>query len=1229
MKICKLRLKNLNSLKGEWEIDFSKAPFDEAGVFAIVGPTGAGKSTLLDAICLALYHRTPRMAVSASENELMTRHTAECMAEVEFEIKGKGYRAFWSQRRARGVSDGNLQPISCELSERDGTIITTKINEKITKIADLTGLDFGRFTKSMLLAQGGFSAFLNASPNDRAELLEELTGTEIYGDVSKWVFEKHKQEKQAIAALESANEQRQLLSDDELDELKQQERLLEVQAKASADLLKNQQKSLSWLNNKERLAQQKTQIFQEVERAAQALAEFTPQQTQLEQALRAQRLQPSYEKWQGLAEGLNQQSSEITHLNAAQAHLETQQQKAEQGAQQAAQQLTQARSDADALNEKINNEIQPLLAREKVAQSQFEEAQARLTQVQQKHLTQQAQIDELKAKQINIEQACLKSETILSQWSSPEIIESQLSSWQHQAQAIASNGGACVAHEQSINIFNKEYQNAKAQSESHNAKLAQDQLAIKDTQQQLAEVTADFMTLSSQQSMEEWRQGYHQAQWRQQYAQHLWKQTSQYQEQVRQLADIDASLEAMTSQIAQQNNHLLQQRARYKEKQEHLNVAVKLVEAERHIFALNQLRETLAEHDACPLCGSAEHDFSQAQYQEASDSQEALQRLTAELELLTSNGQRLSSELDQLRAKLEWSQQQRNLMAETLQTSRAELEETRAHLNLEDDVDVLDQDQVSAFVRGIDEQWQDLTQSAPRLNELNQVRLGLDEDLQALNLACQASQQHCVQSASQCQLLWQSLESERKIWQQKQSEQAQLVASLQTDMHQAAVPESYLVLPLNDALPQLQLAMNEWRDSKKGYQTLLQQKEQLTYELKMLLESAEESQQQESDARAKVAEVNLNLSELAASLKVLLGDHSLMSLKQTAQQKLDAAVLAEKQASEVLQQALQDLVSSKATLAALVKSQAALQEDCDKAEAHWQRVLLEEGFKESEQWLAACLPNEKIAELQERGQALKDSLSQQQVLLKQVQQSYDQHLELQPEDTLLADISLEQISEKVAELESLRETQHREWGVVTQKIKEELSRRDQAKSSAQILAERRDAMLHLERLNYLIGSADGAKFRRFAQGLTLDHLVYLSNQHLLVLHKRYQLQRKSDEALALSVVDTWQANASRDTKTLSGGESFLVSLALALALSDLVSHKTSIDSLFLDEGFGTLDNETLESALDALDNLQSSGKTIGIISHIQALKERISVQIRLTKQGGLGVSRLSAEFAVK
>jgi DNA repair protein SbcC/Rad50 len=161
-----------------------------------------------------------------------------------------------------------------------------------------------------------------------------------------------------------------------------------------------------------------------------------------------------------------------------------------------------------------------------------------------------------------------------------------------------------------------------------------------------------------------------------------------------------------------------------------------------------------------------------------------------------------------------------------------------------------------------------------------------------------------------------------------------------------------------------------------------------------------------------------------------------------------------------------------------------------------------------------------------------------------------------------------------------------------------------------------------QHLDGLIGSARGDKFRKFAQGLTLDHLLYLANRHLDRLHARYLLKRKASGELELEIIDGWQGDVSRDTRTLSGGESFLVSLALALALSDLVSHKTSIDSLFLDEGFGTLDGDTLEIALDALDSLNASGKMIGVISHVEALKDRIATQIRIEKGGGIGHSRL-------
>ncbi len=154
------------------------------------------------------------------------------------------------------------------------------------------------------------------------------------------------------------------------------------------------------------------------------------------------------------------------------------------------------------------------------------------------------------------------------------------------------------------------------------------------------------------------------------------------------------------------------------------------------------------------------------------------------------------------------------------------------------------------------------------------------------------------------------------------------------------------------------------------------------------------------------------------------------------------------------------------------------------------------------------------------------------------------------------------------------------------------------------------------KLSSLIGSADGKKFSRFAQGLTLARLTELANRHLIKLSDRYSILKTPEKDLDLQIIDGYQADVVRPMSTLSGGESFLVSLALALGLSDLASRKVQINSLFIDEGFGTLDSDTLDVAISALENLQADGKAIGIISHVDALKERIGTQIQVSKQPG-------------
>ena len=165
--------------------------------------------------------------------------------------------------------------------------------------------------------------------------------------------------------------------------------------------------------------------------------------------------------------------------------------------------------------------------------------------------------------------------------------------------------------------------------------------------------------------------------------------------------------------------------------------------------------------------------------------------------------------------------------------------------------------------------------------------------------------------------------------------------------------------------------------------------------------------------------------------------------------------------------------------------------------------------------------------------------------------------------------------------------------------------------------------LKWELLDKYIGDATGKKFGTFAQGLTLNRLIALSNRRLLELSDRYLLDKPSEqEEDELMIIDSYMGNEMRSVKTLSGGETFLISLSMALALSDLASKNIKLESLFIDEGFGTLDPETLDLALSTLEKIQQEGqKNIGIISHVESIKERISTQIRL-ERNNRGFSRI-------
>ena len=211
-----------------------------------------------------------------------------------------------------------------------------------------------------------------------------------------------------------------------------------------------------------------------------------------------------------------------------------------------------------------------------------------------------------------------------------------------------------------------------------------------------------------------------------------------------------------------------------------------------------------------------------------------------------------------------------------------------------------------------------------------------------------------------------------------------------------------------------------------------------------------------------------------------------------------------------------------------------------------------------------------------------------------------------------------ELNAKFALISSLNQ----ELGIIKEKLESNAKAKDEMKDKLTHLDAQKKELERFSLLHELIGSSDGKKFRNFAQGLSFEIMIAQANIQLEKMTDRYILVRDQKNNLALNILDNYQAGEIRSTKNLSGGESFIVSLALALGLSKMASANVQVDSLFLDEGFGTLDEEALETALSVLSNLKDDGKLIGVISHIPALKDRIPVQIKL-QSSSLGRSSIS------
>ncbi len=1221
MKILTLRLKNINSLKGEWKIDFTKPDFVNNGLFAITGPTGAGKTTLLDAICLALYHQTPRLQVSASENELMTRHTSESLAEVEFEVKGKIYRSFWSQRRARGKVDGRLQAPQVELAIANGEIITTKINDKLKQISDITGLDFARFTRSMLLAQGGFAAFLEASANERAELLEELTGTEIYGEISRRVFARKRDEEEKLRLLQARIEGIKLLFPEQIVEFEQEQSLLaqqqiDVHGRQNTLLLQKQ-----WL---EAIAAKQTLVADNRSRCEQAEEQLTAQASELkklEECLPALEIRSVWDVLKTTSATLDKQQNAFTQLSNEQHKVNSELQREQSRLQDAEHALGKSREQQREMENLLVSQVIPLDSEIRQLQLQQKEATTALVQQQNAVNEKTTQLKALQSEQEQARQTMTKAEQYLQTHSHCQNMGEQLSGWKQQLHSREQLHGTLRQIQKQTCELTEQQTTLGRQLTQQEQIVAAATLTLKTAESQMQDLDNRYQQSLGDHDEAHWRERFGEFQHQRLAIQNLSALLEQNREEGLNLHQLQQGLIAQQTTLKQRQQELEQFRAQYRKEQQWLKDLDTQVLQEQTIAGLSEHRNHLQPGEACPLCGSPEHPAIE-QYQQIAPSNTARRRdekvqLLAELE---TQGRAMGTEVTRLETRIETDTKAIEEVSARIGKSLNRWRELCVELRVE--LSINNREGVEHWLNKRRTEGENLHSLVQRLDALN----GECQKVQKQQSDLREKLKDADHKHEIIQHRIGELDGKLKELAVQQQQQSQSLTALEQSIRETLSSLS-LTLPelteQNAWLTEQQSSWQQYQLSQKQHVDAQRELDRLTGEVSLVTQAVQQhtGDVQKAQEHSKTTESNLN--QKLAQRQSLFGDKAIDGERLRLQ---DVVKSVEQALLSVRTQCVQ-LAERASSLSGSVRQ---LQGDIDELLVHqkqagseWERALNNSPFADEQAFTTALLPADQRAGLEQ----LKRTLDQQRDSAKALLMQAENELETLQKQAL-TDQELTTVAEALSHATAAYEQIKDRLKEISMILKQNQENRNSQSETLNHITRQRETLALWEHLNNLIGSAKGDKFRKYAQGLTLDNLVWLANRQLQSLYGRYQLRRKEQDELSLVVVDTWQGEIARDTKTLSGGESFLVSLALALALSDLVSHKTRIDSLFLDEGFGTLDPETLETALDALDSLNASGKMVGVISHVEALKERIPMQIHVYKEQGLGYSKLDKEYCI-
>ncbi len=1073
MKILNLRFKNLNSLVGEWQIDLTHPAFASDGIFAITGPTGSGKTTILDAICLALYGRTPRLnKITKSGNEIMSRQTGECFAEVSFETQAGRFRCHWSQHRARKKPDGELQAPKHEIANADsGEIFESKIRGVSDRIESATGMDFDRFTRSMLLAQGGFAAFLQAAPDDRAPILEQITGTEIYSRISIGVHERQREERDKLNLLQAETAGIVILEPEQEKDIRQ---ALEIRQKEETGLAAKSAetgKAIAWLNTINGLRKEIVNLADEASRLQDEIEAFKPDREKLGRALSAASLDGAYATLTATRKQQADDRESLTTEEGALPGLESSAKEQAEALKSAEQQTARAKEELKAAAPKLQKvrSLDQKLADHKKAVSEGDEGCKKDT----------AKIDTDKKARIKEQEKRSKAHKAL------ELIDGYLKEHAQDEWLIS---GLAGVEEQFGGLLSK-----------------QKEIVQKEADQEMATMALELATKSFDDSQK-------QSGMRKQELEDALKQLQQGKDALSRLLG-----DRLLREYRTKKETLLREMA----------FLSKIAELEDH-------RAKLEDGKPCPLCGATEHPFAEGNVPVPDKTEQKIDALT-----------KLISKAEDQEAAIKKFEDAESLARKTL-TDAENLESVAAN---------------------------DKKAAEKAFADVNDGLVKLRADF---------------------------------------AERRQAVSTKLLPLGIAEIPET----DISSVLEILRVRLKSWQDQVKKKADIEKQIAGIDSEVKRLDAVIKTQSTALAEKLERLDTLKKELVTGSDERNALYGDKNPDVEELRLNKVISDAEGAERKARERHNEFQQKWNTAKAHVESLKKRIDQRAPELRKLENEFSAALAPVGFSDEEQYLAAILPSERRDELTVTAK----DLDERQTDLKARKRDRETRLTTELARKL-TDESLEELEPQFKKHEEdLKELRDIIAGL-KHKLSENTAAKERIEEKRAAIEAQKKECRRWENLHELIGSADGKKYRNFAQGLTFEMMIGHANRQLQKMTERYLLIRDDAQPLELNVIDNYQAGEIRSTKNLSGGESFIVSLSLALGLSHMASKNVRVDSLFLDEGFGTLDEEALDTALETLAGLQQDGKLIGVISHVPALKERISTQIQVTPQTG-GRSRI-------